>query len=449
MSGYDSWPGFRPALSRSVNDGWPGANAFQPHDSSRTRSRSPLWSHLDFSSFTSAPHASWPGSNVFQPVGSTRTRSRSPLYQALRDSTPVVQRRLFGLNWAHTCEHHLAPAHRDRLWDALQDHPPVLPAQEGEASLSLQNAERAEHRRWQNVWLDVVSRAGTHASALVVNDSLLDRELVRAIFYHAPSTLARHARYWLRFEAWCNALDFPVYPPNPLVLSAWLKELVDGQCGKTVPKAVRDSCSFCCRCLGMEEIHSHPLVLGIDETHRRANGSPVKQAPPLSPADVIALEELAADTVAPALSRWASCCNLVLVYAGCRFDDVLHTKGPSLKLGEKGLEGCAYQTKTDRHKRGTPWLVPRCGISIADVAALIWDAWLLLPPSCRECDYIIFTPAWACSWDASLADVPPPLRHWDVAVTDFRRRLIATGRDAAHVRALTLHSARHTRVLVQ
>ena len=119
------------------------------------------------------------------------------------------------------------------------------------AGLSSQAARDTQLRRaWVGVWLAILYRAGAAALAFpgLLGGRFSDR-LLSSVFYHAASTLSKHAGYWLRFEQWAEfSAATSVYPPSAVALADYILELVDGGCGPSVPQAVRDACTFAAAC---------------------------------------------------------------------------------------------------------------------------------------------------------------------------------------------------------
>ena len=52
-----------------------------------------------------------------------------------------------------------------------------------------------------------------------------------------------------------------------------------------------------------------------------------------------------------------------MVFASLRFDDAVHVKPSELILTDEGLFGVAWQTKVERKRRGTKFVVPHVGFA--------------------------------------------------------------------------------------
>ena len=50
-----------------------------------------------------------------------------------------------------------------------------------------------------------------------------------------------------------------------------------------------------------------------------------------------------------------------MIFASLRFDDAMHVKPSELVWDDQGLFGVAWQTKVERRRRGTKFVVPRVG----------------------------------------------------------------------------------------
>jgi hypothetical protein len=51
-----------------------------------------------------------------------------------------------------------------------------------------------------------------------------------------------------------------------------------------------------------------------------------------------------------------------MIYASLRFIDAMHVRPDSLEFKEQGLLGLAWQTKVERKRRGTRFMVARTGL---------------------------------------------------------------------------------------
>ena len=54
---------------------------------------------------------------------------------------------------------------------------------------------------------------------------------------------------------------------------------------------------------------------------------------------------------------------LCMIFASLRFDDAVHVKPADLQMKDEGMFGIAWQTKVDRRRRGTRFVVPSVGFA--------------------------------------------------------------------------------------
>ena len=52
-----------------------------------------------------------------------------------------------------------------------------------------------------------------------------------------------------------------------------------------------------------------------------------------------------------------------MIFASLRFDDAIHVKPHELEMRPEGLFGVSWQTKTERKRRGTKFVVPDVSFS--------------------------------------------------------------------------------------
>eukprot|EP00435_Cladocopium_sp_Y103_P013124 s2086_g3.t1 len=64
---------------------------------------------------------------------------------------------------------------------------------------------------------------------------------------------------------------------------------------------------------------------------------------------------------------------LCMVFASLRYDDAMHVKPSELIMQDEGLFGVAWQTKVERKRRGTKFVVPRVGFKDANWPDVGWD----------------------------------------------------------------------------
>ncbi len=75
---------------------------------------------------------------------------------------------------------------------------------------------------------------------------------------------------------------------------------------------------------------------------------------------------------------------LCMIYASLRFDDAVHVNPKELIMKEEGLFGIAWQTKVDRKRMGTRFMVPKVGFRQAVWLEVGWAAFKRLLPRDRD-----------------------------------------------------------------
>ena len=155
---------------------------------------------------------------------------------------------------------------------------------------SAEEKKAAELAHAQSFWADVAARAADSGSS-TLNDfrfQALHRKrqlassgalLVNCLWRLAASTLFQYGQHFARFLWWCWRGDVPPFPPSPFTYAEFLLELVDGGCGKDVPRNFRAAFWFVSDRLYGDSRNAadHPLVRGILDLHKRANGAPIKR----------------------------------------------------------------------------------------------------------------------------------------------------------------------------
>ena len=137
-----------------------------------------------------------------------------------------------------------------------------------------------------------------------------------------------------------------------------------GTCGPTVLPSLKTSIKWVAARLAME-------VPNLDDRRLRAlqekivadRAKMLKEAVPIPLVVVGALEGLVLNesegTPARIFIWWILC----MIFASLRFDDAVHVNPADLKMKDEGLFGVAWQTKVDRKRVGTRFVVPKVGFS--------------------------------------------------------------------------------------
>lgn len=74
-----------------------------------------------------------------------------------------------------------------------------------------------------------------------------------------------------------------------------------------------------------------------------------------------------------------------MVFASLRFDDAIHVDPSELHMKDEGLFGVSWQTKVERKRVGTRFVVPRVGFGSADWFDRGWELFCLT--DFRDRDY--------------------------------------------------------------
>ncbi|CAE7811005.1 unnamed protein product [Symbiodinium sp. CCMP2592] len=130
----------------------------------------------------------------------------------------------------------LAPSARPRL-PASSSSPSATPL------LDLENAEK---QKWAKRLKAIADRAGEHARPEGVHDaegilSEEERARLRLLVFTsgAPSTMANHIRRFEKFELWARHVPLPLYPISDDKILKYAMELDSRECGPTVLPSLR------------------------------------------------------------------------------------------------------------------------------------------------------------------------------------------------------------------
>ncbi|CAE7645183.1 unnamed protein product [Symbiodinium necroappetens] len=113
--------------------------------------------------------------------------------------------------------------------------------------------------------------------------------------------------------------------------------------------------------IAVPSIDTAPLkALGKEVFTQR--GKPLKEADPILIELVMAMEKVADDQM-PNPTRIFLWWTLCMIFASLRFDDAIHVKPHELEVKPEGLFGVSWQTKSERKRRGTKFVVPDVSFS--------------------------------------------------------------------------------------
>lgn len=136
-----------------------------------------------------------------------------------------------------------------------------------------------------------------------------------------------------------------------------------------------------------------------------------------------------------------------MIFASLRFDDAVHVRPDELEMLEEGLFGIAWQTKVDRKRAGTRFMVPKVGFSNASWLEVGWELFQLDAPFERD-----FWVPELNTTEEFKGDAPTYqrsvqwLRYFARQASDRREHVDLADRhkDAVVINKLTAHSCRVT-----
>ena len=233
----------------------------------------------------------------------------------------------------------------------------------------LLDKENAEKARWA-VRLEAIGRrAGAEAKLFTRDDQSEDlstaemaklKQLV--LISGAPRTMAAHIRSFERFEIFLSMQGISFYPIQIDKVLKYALELDKRDCGQSVIPALKTALKW---------VASRPAIDLPDLDDRRLRSlqesvvvkraKVLKEAVPIPIEIVGGLEMLVVGRDLPDPARLFVWWLLRMIFASLRFDDALHVKPDELKMQDEGLFGVAWQTKVDRKRTGTRFIVPSVG----------------------------------------------------------------------------------------
>ena len=112
--------------------------------------------------------------------------------------------------------------------------------------------------------------------------------------------------------------------------------------------------------------------------------STLREAVPIPIGVVGAMEVFVTIDTLPDAARLFVWWVLCMVFASLRFDDALHVNPNELEMLEEGLFGIAWQTKVERKRSGTRFMVPKVGFRNSSWLEVGWDLFLREAPFDRD-----------------------------------------------------------------
>ena len=252
---------------------------------------------------------------------------------------------------------------------------------EQESATPLLDRENGLKLKWASRLEQIGVRAGPHAKLLTERDQSDDlsvsemsrlRQLV--LLSGAHRTMAVHIETFEKFEKWVADRSIELYPLSVDKVLKYALSLDELGCGPSVVPALRMSIRWVTSrldidCPDLEDSRLGALVQRIVADRAKT----LKEAVPIPIEVVGALEQLVCDVELQQPARIFIWWLLCMVFASLRFDDAIHVRPKELIMLEEGLFGVAWQTKVDRKRAGTRFMVPKVGFSDSNWLELGWE----------------------------------------------------------------------------
>ena len=319
----------------------------------------------------------------------------------------------------------------------------------------LLDKEHGEKLKWAARLEEIGKRAKSHAKLFTEqdqSDSLSAGELSKlrqlVLTAGAHRTMAGHVKIFERFEKWVEAQRVDMYPLAIDVVLKYALVLDRQECGPTVLTSLKTALRWVCSRLGIDppDLDDHRFV-SLQQKIVTERAKILKEAVPLPLGVVGALESQVVNEGNAIESRVFMWWMLCMIYASLRFDDAVHVNPKELIMKEEGLFGVAWQTKVDRKRMGTRFMVPKVGFRQAVWLEIGWAAFKRLLP--RDRDFWIPE----LNTVAQFKDHPPTyqrsvqwFKYFARQASDRRPELDASEKhqDAVAISAVTAHSCRVT-----
>ena len=255
-----------------------------------------------------------------------------------------------------------------------RDHPT-------ESNTPLLDQENAEKVRWAGRLEAIGKRAGAEAKLLTLDDQsdeLSSGELAKlrhlVLISGAPRTMAAHIRSFERFEQWTAVNLGSLYPIGIDIVLKYCIYLDRRECGPSVIPAFKTSLKWVASRLAI-------AVPDLDDRRMRAlqesvvvnRAKTLKEAIPIPIEAVGSLEGLVCSEDLEVAARVFTWWILGMIFASLRFDDAIHVKPSELIMKDEGLFGVAWQTKVDRRRTGTRFVVPAVGFRHEKWLEIGWE----------------------------------------------------------------------------
>ena len=256
----------------------------------------------------------------------------------------------------------------------------------------LLDKEQAERSKWAARLEAIGRRAGSESKLLTVQDqsdelSSLEMTKLRnlVLLSGAPRTMAVHVRSFEKFEQWsaCNFSEL-----YPLTIDRVLKyciHLDQSECGPSVIPAFKISLKWVASRLAIDlpDLDDRRLR-SIQESVVVNRAKALREAKPFPIDSIGPMEEFVCSDQHEDEARIFVWWILCMIFASLRFDDAVHVKPADLQLKDEGVFGIAWQTKVDRRRRGTRFVVPSVGFRKQEWLEVGWDLFQSVLPGDRD-----------------------------------------------------------------
>lgn len=241
--------------------------------------------------------------------------------------------------------------------------------------------ENADKAKWATRLEAIANRAGDQSKLfslegqsddLSVGESMKLKHLV--LISGAPRTMAAHIRSFERFEHWLGSTGLCFYPISIERVLKYALFLDQCECGPSVIPALRTSLKWVTSrlAIALPDLDDRRLR-SLQESVVAKRAQTLKEAKPLPIEAIGALEHFVCFADEPDPARLFAWWLLCMVFASLRFDDAIHVKPAELRMAEEGLFGVAWQTKVDRRRAGTRFIVPNVGFKQSNWLQVGWE----------------------------------------------------------------------------
>ena len=240
------------------------------------------------------------------------------------------------------------------------------------SSSQLLDKENAEKAKWAARLEAIGRRAGSEAKLLTrddQSDDLSNGELAKlkqlVLISGAPRTMAAHIRSFERMEIWFDFNSIPVYPLTIDKVLKYSLFLDQRECGASVIPSFRTALKWVASrlALSLPDLDDRRLR-SLQESVVVKRAKTLKEAVPIPIPVVSGLEEIVVGEFFPVAARIFVWWILCMIFASLRFDDAIHVRPHELRMQDEGLFGVAWQTKVDRKRAGTRFVVPAVGFKV-------------------------------------------------------------------------------------